>query len=256
MSIEFVYDYSNVQIYFIFGGSMVASLPESSSSIEESQESKELITEEYVELAVAMKMADRSSKTIRNWLKDGSIEGKKENPENPKSKWLIHRESLMAHLATSVEVDPPRRGGNGEGESEPVDVSKPIEIRSRVSEVQQEISKETHQKVCDELEQVKLHLEKFRLRILELEKLVAIGESRLEQKEEIIELLKSNQPNLEGIFANHERKVNDLQEQLAAREKQLSIVSFAYEQEAEKGFLARLFTTTPELKMLEMKDSK
>ena len=234
---------------------MVASLSEVSNPVEDaSQKSEELAVEEYVELAVAMKMADRSSKTIRNWLKDGSIKGKKENPENPKSKWLIHRESLMAHLATSVEVDPPRRGSNGEGELEQIDASKPIEVKK--VDIQQRISKEAHQKICDEFEQTKLQLEKFRLRILELEKLVAIGDSKLEQKEEIIELLKSSQPNLESIFSAHERKLNDLQEQLAATEKQLSIVSFAYEQEAGKGFFARLFTATPELKMLEMKDSK
>ena len=221
-----------------------------STSTQETQGSNQESPEvEYIPLNVAMKMADRSSKTIRNWLKEGLIQGRKENPENAKSKWLIHRASLMTHLAIAVEAEPPRRSNEQQ-----IDSTSPLLQASDTSQHTTEASKEEHEALREELKQTQSEREQFRLAILELEKRLAIAESKIEMKDEIIEHLKASQPSIEAFINTHERKVLELQEQLTDTEKQLSIVRFAYEQEAQKGFFARLLTSTPALKMLEVLD--
>lgn len=207
---------------------------------------------EYVELAMAMKMSDRSSKTIRNWLKEGVIQGKKEDIDNPKSKWLIHRESLMGYLATSVEMSPPRRSGGEEEKIEQTSLGTPVDTlhTNKAMVTVSGVSQEKYDALVEENAKTTKQLEQFRLRIFELEKQLAISESKIEHKNEMISLLQSNSPNLEAIFAHHQRKLQDTQEELLATQKQLSIVQFAYEQEVGKGLLARIFTKPQELKML------
>ena len=54
------------------------------TEVEVSKET-EVETREFVELEVAAKMADRSTRTIRKWLKTDVVQGKKEDPDNSRS---------------------------------------------------------------------------------------------------------------------------------------------------------------------------
>ena len=230
---------------------------EDSSQIESIEKEEEVREDEFLELSDAMKMADRSSKTIRNWIKDGTIEAKKENPENPKSKWLINKSSLMIHLATGVEADPPRRNteekeGKGRGLSD-LKESESIWEEKQSTEQQSTVTWEEYKNLQLELDNVRKDNLKLQQTQQETQKNLELTQLRLEQKTEIIEMLKNNQPNLEHIFTSHERKVSDLLDQISVLQKELSIVRFAYDQELEKGVIARIFSPPTKLKLLETK---
>ena len=63
----------------------------------------------YIPLKDAAMMADRTEKTIRNWIKNGKLETRRSDPGNSMSKILVKEESLKILLATKVKADPPRR---------------------------------------------------------------------------------------------------------------------------------------------------
>ena len=62
-----------------------------------------------IDLKQAAKMSDRSTRTIRNWIKEGKLKASKKDPNNMKSKLLINEEELRILLATEIEVNPPRK---------------------------------------------------------------------------------------------------------------------------------------------------
>ena len=165
-----------------------------------------------IDLKQAAKMSDRSTRTIRNWIKEGKLKASKKDPNNVKSKLLINEEELRILLATEIEVNPPR---------------KPIEKTS-----------ETLEKEVKEL-----HIE------LEKEKL------KTAQKDEIIEILKNMQPDVEGIKKEYETKLKEAQEKLQIAEKELAIYKDRYQREVSKGFLERIFSPAKSVKLLtENKD--
>jgi DNA-binding transcriptional MerR regulator len=62
-----------------------------------------------VDLKEAAKMSDRSTRTIRNWIKEGKLKASKKDPNNMKSKLLINKEELQILLATEIDMNPPRK---------------------------------------------------------------------------------------------------------------------------------------------------
>jgi hypothetical protein len=206
-------------------------------------------TEDYVELEVAAKMADRSTRTIRKWLKTNIVKGKKEDPDNSRSKWLIYRHSLMAYLATEADPNPPRKSGN-ETSTAPSDEStvvanKEVQIPSNNEDVEK-----LRQSMVEELEKKQNIITKQERYIAELKMQLEMANFKLEQKDHLIDAIKDMQPNHDAAAAGYERRISDLMEKLSETEKELSIVSDRYTQECSKGILARIFTRPQEFNLL------
>ena len=225
---------------------------EDESSVEDVQEQKEVMKEpekeiEYVDISMAATMSDRSEKTIRNWLKAGLITGQKEDPSIKTSRWLINRESLMGHLATSVETDPPRKSGAG-GQ---VQVELPPVIEQKVEDSEAfKALQEQNESLRSQLEELQKQLQKKENVIQKKEHQIDIVELKLEQREEIIEVLKQNQPNVASLIAPYERKIESLELRLAETEHELIVVRDRYNQECSKGLFARIFSPPQELQLL------
>lgn len=62
-----------------------------------------------IDIKEAAKMSDRSTRTIRNWIKEGKLKASKKDPNNMKSKLLINKEELQILLATEIDMNPPRK---------------------------------------------------------------------------------------------------------------------------------------------------
>ena len=62
-----------------------------------------------VDIKEAALMADRSTRTIRNWIKEGKLKASKKDPNNTKSKLLINKEELQILLATEIDMNPARK---------------------------------------------------------------------------------------------------------------------------------------------------
>ena len=213
----------------------------------------EVETKEYVELDVAAKMSDRSTRTIRNWLKTDVIQGKKEDIDNSRSKWLIDRHSLMAYLATEANPTPPRKSGN-ETVTDMSDESIVVANKEVQNSANKEELEKFRQSMTEELEKKQSIISKQERDIAELKMQLEMAHFKLEQKEHLIEAIKDMQPNHDATAARYERRILDLMEKLSETEKELSIVSDRYAQECSKGILARIFTRPQEFKLLT--DSK
>ena len=209
----------------------------------------EVETKTYVQLEVAAKMADRSTRTIRKWLKTSIVTGKKEDPENTRSKWLIDRHSLMAYLATEANPNPPRKSGNeidvDQSEEATVVDIKEVQIQSTNEEIEQR-----RQDMIEELEKKQNIITKQEREVAQLKMQLEMSNFKLEQKDHLIEAIKDMQPNHNAAAAGYERRISDLMERLSETEKELSIVSDRYAQECSKGILARIFTQAQEFKLL------
>ena len=218
------------------------------TEVEVSKET-EVETREFVELEVAAKMADRSTRTIRKWLKTDVVQGKKEDPDNSRSKWLINRHSLMAYLATEADPNPPRKSGNetdaNPSEESTVVTNKEIQISTNMEELEK-----LRQSMIEELEKKQAIISKQERDIAELKLQLEMANFKLEQKDLLLEAIKDMQPNHDAAAAGYERRIADLMEKLSETEKELSIVSDRYTQECSKGVLARIFTRPQEFKLL------
>jgi hypothetical protein len=242
---------------------------EATLDIEDSSDikSNEDVTTEFIDIQTAAKMSDRSEKTIRNWIKNGSIQGKKEFPKVRTSKWLISKLSLMGYLATEVKAEPPRK----QNKPNPVDAlsekhhSTEIEAgkpKSRVGEgidlvnqQENEINdlQDKNQELLEGLRTVKQKLESRVGDLREKNHEIEILQLKLQQKDEVINVVKDSQPNLDTLISTYERKIADLQERLADTEQELAIVKDRYHQECSKSVLARIFSPPTKLKLLETK---
>ena len=241
-------------------------LKKESQESQESQDKKEALTDkedleeledledledleylEYVDIAMAATMADRSEKTIRNWLKADFITGKKEDPSIKTSRWLISRESLMGYLATSVDVDPPRKGRGGE--SKEIELPPIIEQTPDHSEELKAL-KEQNEALRVQLEELQKQLHKKDREQLKNEHQIELLELRVSQKEELLEVWKQSQPDRASIVAPYEYKIEKLSKQLSDAEQELVIVRDRYHLECSKGLFARIFSPPQELQLL------
>ena len=208
---------------------------------------KEVETEIYVELEVAAKMADRSTRTIRNWLKTNVIDGKKEDPDNSRSKWLINRQSLMTYLATEADPNPPRKQGT---DQTPIESQKIISV-DIPQNLSQNAELETLKKDFNqELQQKQGVITKQEKEIAELKMQLEMANFKLTQKDELIEMIRQMQPHHNAVISGYEERLAELQKRLLETEMELSVVSDRYALECSKGILARIFTRPQEFKLL------
>ena len=218
------------------------------TEVEVSKET-EVETEEFVELEVAAKMADRSTRTIRKWLKTDVVQGKKEDPDNSRSKWLINRHSLMAYLATEVDPNPHRKSATetatDSSDEAIVVANKEVQNSSNTEDLEK-----FRQSMTEDIEKKQNIISKQERDIAELKMQLEMASFKLEQKDHLIEAIKNMQPNHDAAAVGYERKIADLMERLSETEKELSIVSDRYTQECSKGVLARIFTRPQEFKLL------
>ena len=208
---------------------------------------KEVETEIYVELEVAAKMADRSTRTIRTWLKTDLIQGKKEDPDNSRSKWLIDRQSLMAYLATEADPNPPRKQGTDQTPLESQEIESVVISQNLPQSEELEILRKDFNQ---ELQQKQGIITKQEKEIAELKMQLEMANFKLTQKDEFIEMIKQMQPHHDAVISGYEERLAELQKRLSETEMELSIVSDRYSQECTKGLLARIFTRPQEFKLL------
>lgn len=228
---------------------MIEEVHDSSNLIVEEESSVEEKTEEveYVDISMAAKMSDRSEKTIRNWLKAKVIIGKKEDPAIRTSRWMISRESLMAYLATSVDADPPRKVRGGE--SVEVELPPVVEKKEDNSAALKALE-EQNEVLRSQLEELQKKLQKKESTVQKNEHQIEILQLKLDQKEEIIDVLKQNQPNVVSLIAPYERKIELLEQKVVEVEHELIIVRDRYHQECSKGLFARIFSPPQDLRLL------
>lgn len=212
----------------------------------------------YVNLNEAAIMADRSSRTIYNWLQAGKIEAKKEDENNNKSKWLILRSSLMGYLATEVKTNPPRKSSTDTVPQINQVINNEVEEKATIEKKDtgrdEMISLLTYETLKSDM---KLQQVSYEKQLLELQKNNATLQQKLEnaifqrnQKDEMIEFLKQMQPSLDGMRSEYEKRIETLTIKAYETEKELSIVSERYALECSKGILARIFTRPQEFKLL------
>ena len=64
---------------------------------------------DLIPIKEAATLVDRTVPTLKKWIKREEISGVRENPDNPRSRLLVSRRELMAHMATAGKAaNPPR----------------------------------------------------------------------------------------------------------------------------------------------------
>ncbi len=64
---------------------------------------------DLIPIKEAAAMVDRTVPTLKKWIKHDDLAGVRENPDNPRSRLMISRRELMAHMATAGKsANPPR----------------------------------------------------------------------------------------------------------------------------------------------------
>ena len=204
---------------------------------------------EYINLQEAAKMADRTNRTIYNWLQSEKIQGKKKDENNEKSKWLILRSSLMGYLATEAEPNPPRKSSS----------TQKVEIEAPTLPNEEDIKSELvddsrYETLLEDMKKLKgsyeIVIEQLKSQNQTLEQQVKFITFQAEQKEEMIEFLKQMQPSMDNMRKEYERKIEELTVRAFETEKELSVLQTQYEIESTKGLLARIFSPAQELKQL------
>ena len=64
---------------------------------------------DLIPIKEAAALVDRTVPTLKKWIKNGDVSGVREHADNPRSRLLISRQELMAHMAVAGKsANPPR----------------------------------------------------------------------------------------------------------------------------------------------------
>jgi len=71
---------------------------------------------DLIPIKEAAALVDRTVPTLKKWIKNGDLNGERENPDNPRSRLLVSRRELMTHMATAGKAaNPPRPKASSSG---------------------------------------------------------------------------------------------------------------------------------------------
>ena len=175
---------------------------------------------EFLTVKEAASHADRSVKTIRNWIYKGKLPASRKVPGDKLSQYQIRFEDLLGFLGTKVQPDPPRKTSVPE-QVEPVGNVHPspgVEVLTL----------------------------KHRIEMLEMEN----AHSR-----ELLEREGRNDSRLEEYSGKLERELEHHREMVAAMEGGLDNLreyKRKYEEEMEKGWWERMLNPPKSVKRLTM----
>lgn len=76
----------------------------------------------------AATMVDRSTSTVRAWVRSGELEGFKQDPDKSNSPLLVSKHALLI-VASSKDIEPPRPGSRQEAEEAPALLDDLVDAR-------------------------------------------------------------------------------------------------------------------------------
>lgn len=152
-------------------------------------------TQQLLSIKEAAQFAEKSTKTIRNWIAAGRLKACKANPEFKNSKYQIDKNDLLQMLSLQGNSLPKNKKG----------------IKTTTKSIENTLS-------------------------LELE--ILLLKEKLSHSQELLSLERANSQRLEVETQILEERVEDL----LTRNQQLAGYKTIFEQEQNKGFLARMFS--------------